>query len=406
MIELNGKYNKAKVLVSDISKLEDKCVQQIQNLLNQKFCEGSNIAIMPDTHAGAGCVIGFTQTITNKVVPNLVGVDVGCGMLVLKISAKEGKVLFNKSGLEKLDKVIRRNIPLGKKHRKSYHKFVENVHIDQLRMDLNWKELLYSVGSLGGGNHFIEVDVDSKGDYYIVIHSGSRHLGVEVCHHYQAKAIEHHSGQKEKNELIEKLKSEGREQDIQSELEKLEVESVPNELAYLEGQDFEDYLHDMKLAQEYAVWNRLAMMDEICEGMGIKKKAVLDEFCTIHNYIDTDTRILRKGAISLTKDELAIIPINMAYGSLIVRGKGNDEFNFSGPHGAGRLMSRTAAKNSLNMRDFKDSMKDVYTTSVCVDTIDESPMAYKSVDDILSNIGELCDVVETIKPIYNLKAKE
>lgn len=405
MIEITGKYNTAKVLVSDWTKLEEACHKQILNLLNQKFSEGSNIAIMADCHAGAGCVIGFTQTIVDKAVPNLVGVDIGCGLLVLKIDKKYGKELFNKPGLEKLDKVIRQHIPMGMNHRDKKHAFCDKVHINEIKAPINVEKLMLSIGTMGGGNHFIEADKDSNGDYYIVIHSGSRHLGIEVCKYYQNLAIKYHSSNtKERDELVAKLKAEGREKDIQAELAKIKKEPIPNELAYLEGNDLEDYLHDMKLAQEYAIWNREAMLDEIMEHMGIKKKMILDKFCTIHNYIDVENRILRKGAISLQKDETAVIPINMSYGSLIVKGKGNAEYNFSGPHGAGRLMSRSAAKESLKMEDFKASMKDVFTTSVSTATIDEAPMAYKPAEDILENIKDLCDVVEIIKPIYNVKA--
>lgn len=405
MIEITGKYNTAKVLVSDWTKLEEACHKQILNLLNQKFAEGSKIAIMADCHAGAGCVIGFTQTIVDKVVPNLVGVDIGCGMLVLKIDKKYGKELFNKPNLEKLDKVIRQHIPMGMNHRDKKHAFCDKVHINEIKAPINAEKLMLSIGTMGGGNHFIEVDKDSNGDYYIVIHSGSRHLGIEVCKYYQNLAIKYHSSNtKERDELVAKLKAEGREKDIQAELAKIKKEPVPNELAYLVGNDLEDYLHDMKLAQEYAIWNREAMLDEIMEHMGIKKKMILDKFCTIHNYIDVENRILRKGSISLQKDETAIIPINMSYGSLIVKGKGNAEYNFSGPHGAGRLMSRSAAKESLKMEDFKASMKDIFTTSVSTATIDEAPMAYKPAEDILENIKDLCDVVEIIKPIYNVKA--
>ena len=407
MIEVKGKYNIAKVLVDDYSKLEEACYKQILNLLNQKFSEGSNIAIMPDTHAGAGCVIGFTQTITDKVVPNLVGVDIGCGMLVLKIKKEAGEKLFNNEGLSKLDNVIRENIPVGMKHRNTKHTFCSKVHISEIKAPIKAEELLFSIGSLGGGNHFIEVDKDTNGDFYVVIHSGSRHLGIEVCKYYQNKAINFHKNNcEEQSKLIARLKAEGREKDIQTELSKIKKEPIPNELAYLVKADLEDYLHDMELAQEYAVWNREAMLDEIIKGMGISKDMILEKFCTIHNYIDIKNRILRKGAISLQKDEVAIIPINMSYGSLIVKGKGNAEYNFSGPHGAGRLMSRSAAKESLSMEDFKDSMKDVFTTSVCRETIDEAPMAYKPAEDILSNIIDLCEVTEIIKPIYNLKAAE
>lgn len=328
-----------------------------------------------------------------------------CGMLVLKIDKKYGKELFNKPGLEKLDKVIRQHIPMGMNHRNKKHAFCDKVHINEIKAPINAEKLMLSIGTMGGGNHFIEVDKDSNGDYYIVIHSGSRHLGIEVCKYYQNLAIKYHSSNtKERDELVAKLKAEGREKDIQAELAKIKKEPIPNELAYLEGNDLEDYLHDMKLAQEYAIWNREAMLNEIMEHMGIKKKMILDKFCTIHNYIDVENRILRKGAISLQKDETAVIPINMSYGSLIVKGKGNAEYNFSGPHGAGRLMSRSAAKESLKMEDFKASMKDVFTTSVSTATIDEAPMVYKSAEDILENIKDLCDVVEIIKPIYNVKA--
>lgn len=328
-----------------------------------------------------------------------------CGMLVLKIDKKYGKELFNKPGLEKLDKVIRQHIPMGMNHRNKKHAFCDKVHINEIKAPINAEKLMLSIGTMGGGNHFIEVDKDSNGDYYIVIHSGSRHLGIEVCKYYQNLAIKYHSSNtKERDELVAKLKAEGREKDIQAEFAKIKKEPIPNELAYLEGNDLEDYLHDMKLAQEYAIWNREAMLDEIMEHMGIKKKMILDKFCTIHNYIDVENRILRKGAISLQKDEIAVIPINMSYGSLIVKGKGNAEYNFSGPHGAGRLMSRSAAKESLKMEDFKASMKDVFTTSVSTATIDEAPMAYKPAEDILENIKDLCDVVEIVKPIYNVKA--
>lgn len=406
MVVIKGKYNSALVLVSDYDKLEDECKRQIQRLLDQKFSENSNIVIMPDTHAGSGCVIGFTQTITDKVVPNLVGVDIGCGMEVLTISKEEGDRIFTEEGLKKLDNLIRERIPMGFAHRETKHDFVKNVHIDEILAPVRVDDIYLSLGSLGGGNHFIEVDKDSKGNYYIVIHSGSRHLGIEVCKFYQKRAVQYHEHYNDgRDELIKRLKAEGRAREIQSELAKLPFkEKVPPELAYLEGKDFENYLHDMKLAQEYAVWNRKAMMNEIVKGMGIND--VIDNFCSIHNYIDTDERIIRKGAISLHLDEKAIIPINMAYGSLIVRGKGNEKCNFSGPHGAGRVMSRTAAKEKIKLEDFKEAMKDVFTTSVCEGTIDEAPMVYKPPEEILENIKDLCDVVEIIKPIYNIKASE
>ena len=407
MVEIIGKYNKATILVSSLDSLEPLCKEQIQRLLDQKFSEKSNIVIMPDTHAGSGCVIGFTQNIIDKVVPNLVGVDIGCGMEVIKISKAIGDQVFTQEGLAKLDAIIREHIPMGREHRTTQHSFTSNVHIQDIIAPIKVDEALLSLGSLGGGNHFIEVDKDSLGDYYIVIHSGSRHLGIEVCKHYQQQAVKYHANSiSQRKELIDRLKAEGRAKDIQTELKKLPVQApIPNDLAYLENEDMEHYLHDMKLAQEYAVWNRKAMMNEIITSMNLES-GIIDNFCSIHNYIDTEKLILRKGAISLQKDEIAIIPINMAYGSLIVRGKGNEKYNCSGPHGAGRLMSRTQAKAQLKMNDFRDSMKDVFTTSVSDATIDESPMAYKPPEEILNNIKDLCDVVEIIKPIYNIKAED
>ena len=397
MIEITGKYNTAKVFVNDYPNIEEACYKQILNLLNQKFAENSQIRIMEDCHAGKGCVIGFTQTIIDKVVPNLVGVDIGCGMQVLKISKD---FHFN---LENLDKTWRKNIPIGMKHRKTKHRFCENVNLDNLIVPVNKEDELLALGSLGGGNHFGELDIDEEGNYYLVIHSGSRHLGVEVCRYWQNKAIETHKNIS-RTEIIERLKNEGREKEIQSELDKLVIEKIPNELAYLEGENLNGYLHDMEIAQTFAFWSRKAMQEEICNALNINNKDILDEFCTIHNYVDIKHKIIRKGSIALYKDELAIIPMNMADGSLIVKGKGNEDRNCSGPHGAGRLMSRSVAKESLKMEDFNDSMKNVYTTSVSTATIDESPMAYKPMKQILETISDTCDVVSIIKPIWNVKS--
>lgn len=404
MFEIVGKYNTAKVY-ADI--VEQEAYSQIQNLVNQKFSEGSNIAIMADTHAGAGCVIGFTQTIKDKVVPNLVGVDIGCGMLVLKVS-KDFII-----DLPKLDKVIHQKIPSGMNHRDSKHPFADKTHLQDLICPVNAEKLLLSVGSVGSGNHFIEVDTDENGDYYIVIHSGSRHLGIEVAKFYQNKAIEYWmEGGVEFNigrsKLIQDLKSSGRQAEIADALKEYDEKRVkmPAELAYLEGPLMEDYLHDMKIAQEYAMLNREAMLDVIISEMGIKKRYILGKFCTIHNYIDLDNMILRKGAISLQKDELAIIPINMADGSLIVKGKGNSDMNCSGPHGAGRLMSRSKAKETLKMEDYKASMEGIYTTCVGAATIDEAPQAYKPIESIIENIKDNADVVTRIRPIYNFKSSE
>lgn len=408
MFEIIGKYGTAKVYATTV---EDECVSQIYGFMNSPVVEGCNIAIMPDTHAGRGSCIGFTQMINKespRVNPNMVGVDIGCGMLVLKISAEAGKILFNKPGLEKFDKIMHTKVPSGMAHRKTLHKFAKDfTEIKNLIADADYDKELFAMGSLGGGNHFVEIDTDEKGDYYIVIHSGSRHLGIAVAKYWENKAVEYHkNNSKLKNDLINKLKREGREKDIQAEIAKIPTVIVSKDLSYLEGADVDGYLHDMKICQEFARLNREAMLDVLIEEMGIKKRHILDKFCTIHNYIDIENGILRKGAISLQKDESAIIPINMEYGSLIVTGKGNPDWNFSGPHGAGRLMSRSKAKETLKMEDFKNAMKDIYTTSVCVSTIDEAPMAYKSADEILENIKENAEVISVIKPIYNFKAAE
>ena len=408
MFEIIGKYGTAKVYATTV---EDECVSQIYGFMNSPVVEGCNIAIMPDTHAGKGSVIGFTQMINKenpRVNPNMVGVDIGCGMLVLKISAEAGKQLFNKPGLEKFDKIMHTKVPSGMAHRKTLHKFAKDfTEIKSLIADADYDKELFAMGSLGGGNHFVEIDTDEKGDYYIVIHSGSRHLGIAVAKYWENKAVEYHkNNSKLKNDLINKLKREGREKDIQAEITKIPTVIVSKDLSYLEGADVDGYLHDMKICQEFARLNREAMLDVLIEEMGIKKRHILDKFCTIHNYIDIENGIVRKGAISLQKDESAIIPINMEYGSLIVTGKGNPDWNFSGPHGAGRLMSRSKAKETLKMEDFKNAMKDIYTTSVCVSTIDEAPMAYKSADEILENIKENAEVISIIKPLYNFKAAE
>lgn len=400
MIEITGKYNTAKVYTDNI---EEAAYKQILNLMNQKFAEGSKFAIMPDCHAGTGCVIGLTMKIVDKVVPNLVGVDIGCSMLVLKV---DKSFHFD---LPKMDKICHQSIPSGMNHRKSAHRFAERVNLEDMIAPVNADKLRLSIGTLGGGNHFQEINQDSDGNHYIVIHSGSRHLGIEVCKYYQNEAIKYHKNQrKTKQEIIDQLKAQGRQSEIESVLKANQATQcpIPDELAYLEGELMQNYLHDMRIAQDFAIWNREAMLDVIVGELGIKKHHILDKFCTMHNYIDLDNMILRKGSISLQKDEIALIPMNMRDGSLIVRGKGNPDWNYSGPHGAGRLMSRSKAKETLKMEDFKSSMEGIYTTCVGTSTIDESPMAYKPMDEIIANIEDTADIVETIKPIYNFKAAE
>ena len=398
MLELRGRYNTAKVFTDLI---DENAIAQIITLLNQPMSEGQQIRIMPDVHAGAGCTIGTTMTITDKAVPNLVGVDIGCGMETVCI--KESFI-----EVQKLDKLIRTEIPSGFGIRKKIHHYMDKLDITQLYCSKN-VDLIRAerrLGTLGGGNHFIEADRGEDGAIYIVIHSGSRHLGLEVAKYYQEEAYKrlNSCSKTEIDALIARLKSEGKEKQIQKELKKLtntKHTDVPKPLAYTEGDLFEQYIHDMKIVQEYAMLNRQAMMDEIIKGMGFH---IRDCFTTIHNYIDTEKMVLRKGAVSAQMGETLLIPINMRDGSLICTGKGNLDWNCSAPHGAGRVLSRGEARATLTLSEFKRQMEGIYSTSVSRDTIDESPMAYKSIDDIVSNIGETVDINDIIKPIYNFKA--
>ena len=398
MLELKGKYNTAKVFTDVI---DEKSIAQVITLLNQPMSEGQQIRIMPDVHAGAGCTIGTTMTITDKVVPNLVGVDIGCGMETVCI--KESFI-----DVQKMDKLIRAQIPSGFNVREKIHCYLDNIELSGLYCfhRINLERAKKSLGTLGGGNHFIEVDRGEDGSIYIVIHSGSRHLGLEVANYYQEEAYKrlNSCSKTEIAVLIAKLKAEGNEKQIQKELKKLtstKHTDIPKPLAYVEGGLFEQYIHDMKIVQEYAMLNRQAMMDEIIKGMGLH---IRDSFTTVHNYIDTEKMILRKGAVSAQMGETLLIPINMRDGSLICTGKGNPDWNCSAPHGAGRVLSRVEAKATLTLSEFKRQMEGIYSTSVSYDTIDESPMAYKSIDDIVSNIGETVDINDIIKPIYNFKA--
>lgn len=398
MLELKGKYNKAKVFTNIIN---EKAIDQIITLLNQPMAEGEQIRIMPDVHAGAGCTIGTTMTITDKAVPNLVGVDIGCGMETVCLKETHIEV-------QKLDKFIRSHIPSGFSVRKKIHKYMEKINLNDLYCinHINYDRAEKSLGTLGGGNHFIEANRNEDGLIYIVIHSGSRHLGLEVANYYQEEAYRWLNGcsEKDKDELIARLKAEGKEKQIQKELKKMKnvkCTNVPKPLAYTQGELFEQYIHDMKLVQEYAILNRNAMMDDIVKEMGLHIK---DHFTTVHNYIDTENMILRKGAVSAQNGEVLLIPINMRDGSLICTGKGNPDWNYSAPHGAGRILSRGEARSTLTLSEFKKQMEGIYSTSVSRDTIDESPMAYKSMDDIVSNIGDTVNVDSIIKPIYNFKA--
>lgn len=400
MLEIHGKYNMAKVFANVV---DSASIAQVIDLCNQEFTAGSRIRLMPDIHAGAGCTIGTTMTITDKVVPNLVGVDIGCGMETTRIMERD-------LDLEKLDKLIYDRIPSGFRIRGNEHHYLDTInlrdlccakHVDLLRAGK-------SIGTLGGGNHFIEVDKDNDGNLYIVVHSGSRHLGVEVATYYQEQGFKalSQAGEADAKAIIEKLKAEGKEKEIQKELDRLKSgkqTNIPKALAYVSGDLFEQYIHDMKIVQRFAMVNRMAMVDEIVNGLGIH---VEEQFTTIHNYIDTDDMILRKGAVSANDGEKLLIPINMRDGSLICVGKGNEDWNCSAPHGAGRLMSRATAKKAFTVAEFEAQMEGVYTTSVSKSTLDECPMAYKGMYDILDNIGPTAAVEKIIKPIYNFKAGE
>ena len=402
MKEIRGTYNTAKVFTDSVEELAE---EQIRSLCNMEIFQDSVIRIMPDVHAGAGCTIGTTMTIRDALIPNLVGVDIGCGMETVRLSEKE-------IDLEKLDVLIHEEIPSGMCVRRTAHPYAEQIDLSELKCSksnkINIDRAYRSIGTLGGGNHFIEVDKDEEGNLYLVIHSGSRHLGLEVANYYQEKAYRQLNGNDETDvrALIEEYKRYGRQKEIESALKALKQQKlsrVPYELAYCTGELFEDYIHDMRIVQRFAVLKRKAMTDVILKGMSL---GVAEEFTTIHNYIDTENMILRKGAVSAQKGEKLLIPINMRDGSLICVGKGNEDWNCSAPHGAGRILSRNAAKRQFTVEEYLRSMEGIYTTSVSFDTLDECPMAYKPMEEIISNIEPTVDIVNVIKPIYNFKAGE
>lgn len=373
--------------------LEDVALEQIKELGEFEPYKDSKIRIMPDCHAGAGCTIGTTMEIKDKITPNLVGVDIGCGMLTVKL--EEANI-----DLQKLDAVINEYVPNG-----------FNIHSEQkaefdfdklIAKNLNIGRAKLSLGSLGGGNHFIEVGENSKGELFLVIHSGSRNIGGQVAKYYQDIAIGNLTdNSKEREKLIERLKKEGKQKDIGKELKKLKKPTINKDLAYLTGADFDNYMHDMKLMQKYAVLNRRTVANIILKEAGLTEA---ESFETIHNYIDFNRMMLRKGAVSAEKGEVLLIPINMRDGSIIAKGKGNEDWNYSAPHGAGRLMGRKEAHRRLDFNEFKEQMKDVYSTSVLSETLDEAPNAYKPMNEILEAIGETAEIVDIIKPIYNFKA--
>lgn len=377
------------------SIVDDVTKKQVETLAASEAYKDSIIRVMPDCHAGKGCTIGSVIQYLDKVVPNTVGVDIGCGMLVTEL----GNIDVD---LKKLDEVINMFIPSGfsihEKPVAGYNVFW-NTPIPSDKKEY----IQCSLGTLGGGNHFIELDVDDENNKYLVIHSGSRNLGVLVCNYWQEKAISKLTDDSEvRKELIAKLKAEGRDKEIGAALKELKKPKIDKELAYLEGDDLVGYIDDMRNCQKYASHNRGTMAAIICREMGWNPT---QRFETIHNYIDIPNKIIRKGAVKAEEGEKLIIPMNMRDGSLICIGKGNPDWLNSAPHGAGRIMSRAQAKNTLNMEDFKESMKDIYTTSVCKETIDEAPMVYKDTKQIMEDVVPTVDIVKVIKPLYNFKAK-
>jgi RNA-splicing ligase RtcB len=364
MVNIEGLYSTA---ICFTDTLDEKSAGQIKNVCDTEAFSDCKIRIMPDVHAGVGCTIGTTMTIIDKIVPGMVGVDIGCGMETVLLDTAE-------IDFPRLDNIIHKCIPSGRNIHNRPHKFAEEIDLTKIRAKIDINRAYKSVGTLGGGNHFIEIDKNEDGDLYLVIHSGSRHLGKEVAEYYSKAAAK---------SLV------------------TSEEEIPKELAYLTGELFDDYIHDMKIIQQFAVLNRKAMIETILIGLRLAAKS---QFTTIHNYIDTEKMILRKGSVSAERGEKLLIPINMRDGSLICVGKGNADWNFSAPHGAGRLLSRTAAKSSLSMEEYRSEMAGIYSTSVSPRTLDESPMAYKPIDDIIAQIKPTAEITLRILPVYNFKA--
>ena len=400
-IEIKGKVNTA---ICYAKVVEDEAIEQIRRMCDYEMTRGSKIRIMPDVHSGKGCTIGTTMTVVDKVVPNVVGVDIGCGMYT--VSLGKGDIDF-----EKVDAAAH-YIPSGTRVWEGRKEKFDLTGLKCYRELKDTKRLARSLGTLGGGNHFIEIDEASDGTKYLVIHSGSRNLGKQVAEHYQKLAVLLDRGFEEyfekRDQIIATYKAEGRKTEIEGALKELKRQvfkgdsAMPEDLCFLYGTYMEDYLHDVEICQAFAKRSRQLMAEIL---IGLSGLTAGESFHTIHNYIDTSEMILRKGSIAAHKGEKVLIPINMRDGSVIAVGKGNPEWNYSAPHGAGRIMSRTKAKDTLSMEEYKEAMKGIYTTSVSESTLDEAPMAYKPLDDIIDVITESVDVIEVIKPVYNFKAE-
>ena len=400
MLEIKGKVNTA---ICYANVIEEEAIEQIRRMCDYEFTAGSRIRIMPDVHAGAGCTIGTTMTVVDKAVPNIVGVDIGCGMYTVNL----GKSAVD---FEKLDEAAH-YIPSGMNVWEGRQERFDLQELRCYRGLRDTKRLERSLGTLGGGNHFIEVDEAADGTKYLVIHSGSRNLGKQVAELYQRLAIDLNKGKetyfKQRDEIIRTLKEQGRRKEIQAALEQIywdkKESTVPEDLCFLYGEYLADYLHDVEICQRFARRNREKMAEILLERTGITGG---EAFHTIHNYIDTEEMILRKGAIAAHAGEKVLIPINMRDGSVLAVGKGNEEWNYSAPHGAGRIMSRRTAKEQLSLEEYRETMKGVYTTSVNESTLDEAPMAYKSLEDIIDVIRDSVDIIDVMKPIYNFKASD
>lgn len=398
MFEIKGKINTA---ICYATVVEEEAIEQIRRMCDYEITQGSRIRIMPDVHAGKGCTIGTTMTITDKAVPNIVGVDIGCGMYTVNLG--KGEIDF-----EKVDEAAH-FIPSGMNIWEGRQEKFDLQELRCYRSLKNTKWLERSLGTLGGGNHFIEIDRANDGTNYLIIHTGSRNLGKQVAEIYQKLAVDLNKGIEtyfqQRDEIIRTYKEQGRRNEIQKALEEISWNkreaTMPEDLCFLYGQYFEDYMHDVEICQHFAKRNREKIAEVILARTGM---AAGEAFHTIHNYIDTKEMILRKGAIAAHAGEKVLIPINMRDGSVLAIGKGNPEWNYSAPHGAGRIMSRSKAKTELNLEAYKEAMAGVYTTSVNEATLDEAPMAYKSLEDIIDVIEESVDVIEVMKPIYNFKA--
>lgn len=412
-MEIQGKYNKAKIFTDNV---DGETIGQVIQLCNQEAFKDSKIRILPDCHKGKGCVIGTTMTITDKIVPSLVGVDLGCSVLGFVIP-KDIEI-----DLQQLDETIRKHIPHGFSIRndsrmgKRLLQDAYNIYIESINADIDLDRAYKSVGTLGGGNHFIELDQFQNGDKMLVVHSGSRHLGLEVAIYHQNKAIAHCKEKYEnlKKQEINKLKASNIvPENMEQEVKKINAiyKKPQDELCYLEGQLMEDYLYDMNIVQKYAQANRMVILYDILSNLlgflefqNLLKREDSYFIESVHNYLDMRHMILRKGSISAQEGEKLIIPINMRDGVIIGKGKGNSDWNYSAPHGAGRILSRRDAKEQITIEEFKSSMKDIYSTSVCNSTLDEAPQAYKPIEEIIDNIGDSVEILEIVKPIYNFKS--